>query len=270
MALALCVAVSRGEDFLDRETEAGDVLYLALEDSFRRLQNRLIAMKCLAVDANERLTFQTEIPRQDAGGADYLRGWLKEHPQARLVVIDTLARFRTFGGAGQNAYDADSPIIAELQSIALANHVTILLVTHTRKMRSGDFLTDVMGSTAITGTADSVLTLERTRGESNAILRATGRDIDDQEIPLRRDGAHWIAVESDPEIGQADDSKRKVLHFVETTFGAESYFSAGEVVLEDVSSRQIRRALSTLIRDGAIERNGGTRGARYRLLATED
>src|SRR5918995_4663655 len=88
-----------------KRVERGAVLYLALEDNPRRLQSRL--KKLLAGGAApEGLELATEWPRLGDGGLDALEAWLNTHPDARLVVIDTLAKFRT-GQTGKNLYKED-------------------------------------------------------------------------------------------------------------------------------------------------------------------
>ena len=44
-ALDACYAVQNGLQFMGHETEQGDVLYLALEDSKRRIKDRVLKLK---------------------------------------------------------------------------------------------------------------------------------------------------------------------------------------------------------------------------------
>jgi hypothetical protein len=60
-------------------------------------------------------------------------------------------------------------------------------VGHTRKAQSDDWLDSVIGTTGTTGTADAVLVLKRERGQADAVLYGTGRDLPDFERPLRFD-----------------------------------------------------------------------------------
>src|SRR5262249_61715719 len=95
-ALGVAAAVACGGVALGGvRVEAGDVLYLALEDYKRRLQGRLRKMLCAQqAEAPARLTMATAWPRAGAGGLEAVGDWLTHHPQARLVVVDTWARFR--------------------------------------------------------------------------------------------------------------------------------------------------------------------------------
>ena len=70
----------------------GDVLYMALEDSQRRLQERSVNSNMFGDGERpdlSRLTLVTQSPRQNEGGLNYIRCWLINHPGARLVIIET-------------------------------------------------------------------------------------------------------------------------------------------------------------------------------------
>jgi hypothetical protein len=187
LGLGLAVAVASGGRALGQiEVEAGDVLYLALEDTLRRLQGRL--QQILGDQAvPSRLSITVDFPRMDQGGSDWLQAWLGSHPGARLVVVDTLARIRSGRARNGNLYDEDYQAIALLKRIADNAGAAILIITHTRKMASEDPLDSVSGTLGQTGAADSTLVLKRERGRREATLFLTGRDIEEQELAIRWD-----------------------------------------------------------------------------------
>lgn len=87
----------------------GRVLYLALEDSVRRLRQRLLELR-KETTGPENLHFCTSWDRLPNGGLDRLRDWLAGHPDTRLIVIDTLARIRELTRGRQAAYEMDYEI----------------------------------------------------------------------------------------------------------------------------------------------------------------
>ena len=105
LSLSIALAVATGGKALGRAAvQAGDVLVLALEDSERRLQERLRLL--LAGDASadvSRLTMRTDCPRLDKGGTLVVQSWLESHPGARLVVVDTLAKVKPRRRSGGDA-----------------------------------------------------------------------------------------------------------------------------------------------------------------------
>src|SRR5215212_8360654 len=163
LALGTSLAVAAGGIALGtKRVERGAVLYLALEDNPRRLQSRL--KKLLPGGAApEGLELATEWPRLGDGGLDALEAWLNTHPDARLVVIDTLAKIRA-GQSGKNLYKEDYEAVEPLVELAAHHNVAILIVHHLRKLGAEDPLDQVSGSMGLTGGADGALVLNRERG----------------------------------------------------------------------------------------------------------
>ncbi len=197
LALGLALAIAAGGRALGQiPVEPGEVLYLALEDGPRRLQERLQAL----LDSRPppaRLHFATRWPRLDAGGLEALDTWLAGHPDARLIVVDTLKRVRPREPATARLYDADYDAVAGLQELAQRHRVCILLIHHTRKAEADDPLDLISGTTGLTAGADGALVLRRTRGASDAELVGCHRDLPaDLSLALRWDHAitNWILV----------------------------------------------------------------------------
>src|SRR5215216_6078067 len=193
LALGTSVAVAAGGVALGtKRVERGAVLYLALEDNPRRLQSRLKKLLSGGT-APEGLELATLWPRLGDGGLEALEAWLNAHPDARLVVIDTLAKFRA-GQAGKNLYKEDYEAVEPLVALAADHNVAILIVHHLRKLGADDPLDQVSGSMGLTGGADGALVLNRERGRADAYLYVTGRDIEEEkELALSWDStkATW-------------------------------------------------------------------------------
>lgn len=178
LALGLCEAIAAGGvAFGSKRVEQGDTLYLALEDNTRRLQKRL--RKVLdGRDAPERMHVCTEWPRLAEGGANALEAWLTEHPEARLVVIDTLAKIR-MPSAGSNVYAEDYAALEALLPMAAKHGVSIVVVHHLRKMAASDPMDEISSSTGLTAGVDGFMILRRTPGSKGPTLYVEGRDVED-------------------------------------------------------------------------------------------
>ncbi len=180
-ALNIAVAIALGGRAMGKlPVTAGDVLYLALEDTERRLQSRLL-MVLEDAPAPDRLTIATEWPTMMEGGDAYLRAWLADHRDARLVIIDTVARNRGVVLGNQNNYSADYEAFVRYKSIADEFSVAFLLVHHTRKAGAEDPLDMVSGTNGIAGAVDTVLILKREIGRADATLYVRGRDVAETE-----------------------------------------------------------------------------------------
>lgn len=205
MALNLAVASASGGRALGKvKVDKGPVLYLALEDTERRLKSRLQQVLCGNMPP-EGLHFQTSWPRIDQGALPLLQKWLEAHPSTRFVIIDTLAKlWPKPNGKDGSAYHADYDTVSAIKALSDIHHVSILCVTHLRKSPTEDPLEQISGSMGISGSADTLLVLQRTRGKADANLLITGRDIEEQELALRFDQitGTWC------HLGGADEYRR--------------------------------------------------------------
>ena len=92
LALWLCLCVAQGQPLWNFATTQGEVLYLSLEDSFQRIQTRLFD---LTADAPSTLHFAIMADTLKRGLEQQIEQFLTEHPDTKLVVIDTLQRVRS-------------------------------------------------------------------------------------------------------------------------------------------------------------------------------
>lgn len=210
LALGLAVAAALGGAALGRlSVEAGDVLYLALEDPPRRLQQRLRML--LAGDGQivpERLTLLTAWPA-DGSGFGAVRGWLTDNPGARMVVVDVLARTRRPAVTGQGLYDRDYAAVAEWKAIADDHGVAVVLVHHVRKLAADDYVDTVSGTHGLAGAADSIMVLARSRGSADAKLSLTGRDVEEAEHALAFDATSGTWTLLDGPAGDYEVSRQR-------------------------------------------------------------
>ena len=189
LVLAFCIAVSKGGKILGKKTRKGESFYLALEDSERRLQDRLEKMGHRKKEDLANFHYSLNWPQLDLGGYDALDHELETHPKARLIVIDTWGKICPPTKLGANVYQQDYKDLSRLQSLAMAHHVCILIVTHLRKAGADQEIDKISGSAAITGCADTIMIMNKPPQNSisdhTARLYFTGRDIDTQEMALK-------------------------------------------------------------------------------------
>jgi hypothetical protein len=191
LALDLALCVADGTQFLGARTRQCGVIYLALEDSERRLQDRIRLILGAAPQWPQRFRYLTKLPsplmRQHlVGMCDSL---IDQHPDVELLVFDTLARVKPPQRAGANQYDADTDAWGPLQAWAVARRVAVLGLHHDRKAGAPDWLDSLSGSKGLSGVADTALLLRGERGGPRANLFVTSRDLDDREAwKLERGG----------------------------------------------------------------------------------
>jgi hypothetical protein len=203
LALTLALTVASGGAIFEtyQATNGGEVLFLGLEDTERRLQTRSKQLLTALPTVPAGITFATQWPRLDEGGLTHLEAYIQAHPHLRCIVIDTWARVapRT---KGRTQYEEDYASLSLLKGLADAHHLSLLVIHHLRKTQAHDVLDEMMGSTAMIGAVDAILILKRERGEGQAALFVTGRDIEHE---------HTLAIRFHQETGwwQIDDSKEQ-------------------------------------------------------------
>jgi hypothetical protein len=253
LALSLAVAVAAGgRAFGTVAVDPGDVLYLALEDGPRRLRDRLVRL--VHDGAPGRLAFVLDAPRVGEGLVEELDRWANSCLDPRMVVIDVLARVKPHGNG--RAYDDDYASLAGLQQWATDRGIAVLVVHHTRKAHSDDYLGAVSGTHGLAGAADAVLVLTRPRTERRGLLAVTGRDLDEAEYALDFDaglttwrtvGAGLDDAAAAGEVGRATagvgDRMAEVVTFVHERGEVTATVVAKELHMSnDAAGKYLRRA----------------------------
>ena len=176
--------VSTGTPLWGFPVRQGTVLYLALEDDFGRLQERLYRMYGTA--ENENLYFSVSARQLGSGLDEQLTRFLREHPNTSLIIIDTLQKVREVGGDNYS-YANDYQIITRLKSFSDAYGICLMVVHHTRKQKADDAFDMISGTNGLMGAADGAFLLQKEKRTSNAAtLEISGRDQQDQRLYLLR------------------------------------------------------------------------------------
>lgn len=199
--LALGLDIAAGTRHMKYGTTQRGVLYLALEDSWGRIQGRMMHILGGAPVPDD-FFFWTEAPSLDTGLLAALDEHLTQHPSTKLVIIDTFQRIRGAAKRGESSYATDYREMCALKNWGLSRGVSILLVHHNRKMTDPDAFNMISGTNGIMGSADTIwVIIKEKRLDDSATLHVTGRDVLPQELALRFNGAtlRWEC------LGPADD-----------------------------------------------------------------
>ena len=169
LARQLALAIARGESFLDRETEQGLVLYLALEERRNDVRSHF---KSMGACEEENLKIFAGMAPADA--LEQVRS-LAEKEKPLLIVVDTLARLTRIKDL--NDY---SQVITGLQPLlAIAREVGshVCLLHHSKKGESRG-IDSALGSIGIVGTVDTIIEINRTeKYRTISSIQRTGEDL---------------------------------------------------------------------------------------------
>ena len=188
LMLELALRVAKGEPMWGMETKQGTVLYYCLEDTLKRIQQRLY---CITENGPDNLLFETATGTLATNLEEEILLYIKKHPDMSLIIIDTFQMIR--GNKGDPSYGSDYDDIQKLKRISDSQNVAILLVHHLRKMGDRDPVNKLSGTTGISGAVDCVFILDKAaRLEDVATLTCTGRDIQQRELELRFDQTNCV------------------------------------------------------------------------------
>ena len=192
--------VSMGLDLWDYPVRKGTVLYLALEDDYARLQKRLSRM--FGMESSENLYFDTQSKTLYEGLDEQLNQFVKEHTDARMIIIDTLQKVREVGG-DKFSYASDYEIVTKLKAFSDEHGICLLVVHHTRKMESSDSFDMISGTNGLLGAADGAFVMQKEkRTDNKAVLEVAGRDQQDQRLLLDfdREQCVWKLTKAETEL----------------------------------------------------------------------
>ena len=256
LALDLAIAVASGTPALGRlPTQRGHVLYLGLEDHERRITDRLRKMLQDA-PAPFGLTWGGYWSPLSGRGLTDLEAYVQVMPRTRLIIIDTLARVRPLSASGGSVYAEDYAIITPLKLFAEAHHLSILLVHHLRKNGASDPMDEISGSTGLTGATDCNMVLQRERGQREATLVVTGRDVEEQTLHMTFDEetAHWSLLANQSNKPKLSPDRQAIFDLLARTDHPLSPTEIAEMLAMDIA--QIRKKLSGMAKAAQISNAG--------------
>lgn len=185
MVAQIAYHVSMGIDLWGLPVHQGTVLYLALEDDYKRLQQRLYRM--YGTEGTEKLHFAVCAKQLENGLEGQLTKFVTEHPDTKLIIIDTLQKVRE-QNSERYSYAGDYALIANLKAFAGTHNICLLLVHHTRKQESENKFNMISGTNGLLGAADGVFLLQKINSlKADVKLDISGRDMPESQLTFRRE-----------------------------------------------------------------------------------
>ena len=266
MALDMALSVALGEPWMRRKTTQGRVLYLALEDGGRRIQDRARRMLAGRTPPDSLVFVHQGTPewfsRYRGNLAESLACFIEDCKAFDFVIVDTLSR--AFPGADQDKQHEMQSVLAPLQSSGCA----VLLIDHTKKgggavhrdeLRDIQWIEQAAGSRAKGATVDAALGMVKVRGldeedspEDLFYLGASLRDADSwtETLSRNRETMRFEQSELPPKSEKAGRGQTSEIDKWLQTFLAFGERNSREVKScaegEDFSEKQLERAYTRL------------------------
>jgi putative DNA primase/helicase len=251
----LCLAVSRGEDFLGFSTKQGECIYLALEEREEDLKNDFRAM---GADGREPIYIHAAAAPAEgmAGLCDLVRG-----RRPVLVVIDPL--FRLARIRDEKAYAETYAALGPLIDVAREAGTHVLLTHHAGKSAKADAIDAPLGSTAIGGAVCTLVHLKRTETmRTIQTVQRIGQDIPETVVQFDTE-SRSLSLGAQKDQADVQAIAEAILEYLK---GADEPRTEAEIeeALEGKTGIK-RKALRALVGQEKIIREGaGRRGDPYR------
>lgn len=288
MLLEQAYRVSRGEDWQGIFTHSVPILIIDTESGKRRITNRV-----RAIEYGGKLSFGSEsyvvtdrMINLNVGALGKQGQEAEEHKQllklyiaktqARFVLIDAFADIAQ--GADENAAQGVMPTLNTLREIANDCNCAIVCIHHTNRngsSKGGNY----RGSSAIKGAVDVMMQMETVPTADGFIAKLeTVKQRDGKPITLyaRATFAHVVPDINNPHLTanafsvacateqDFDTEARAILEVIATdTVGQKEISDRLEDDGISITSRTLKRKLTRLVKDGALQRQGKTNNVKY-------
>jgi len=264
MALQLALSVSTGGKMFNRDVEKGKVLYLALEDNERRLQDRMAKQDWPINHGVEFMlldTFRDQITALNTGGGKRLLKYI-DRRKYRVVIVDTFSR--SIQGDQLDVSEM-TEAVGPIQQYALSKNLALVVIDHMPKntMGESDPISHIFGSVAKAAVTDTAWGLYREQGRPGAKLGITGRDVFDATLQLSFDkrGCYWHCEGDAGEIA-ITETRQAIL---------DTLAEFGEAQVRDIAdaigqgANHVRERLNELAQEGKVTREKSGKAVTYRL-----
>jgi DNA-binding CsgD family transcriptional regulator len=247
LALDIATGLAKGGEVAGIQAERqANTLYFALEDTPRRLKKRL---KIIEEEPSGKCRIATHWGKITPESLQALEKEI-QGKNIKALIIDPLEKMKPKGDKNANLYSAEYEILGALKDLADRLNIAIIVIHHLRKGEVDDPLEAVLGTTAIIGAVDTILVLKRTRGEADATLFVTGREIEDKEVALEFEAGKWKVIGDAREVAITREEK-KVLQALRELGGVASPKEIAE--LAEMNPNTVKTALRRLAGENKVK-----------------
>lgn len=192
LTLQISQAVAEGGIVLGKQVQQASVLYIALEDNERRLQDRM-KQQGWTKKAAQNTTFFTAHEFRNHVGPLHRAGWRSLEAIIKVegyqfCVVDTLSR-AFMGLKDMNDSQEVTAALTPLQELSMSNGIGLLFIDHHAKPKgtSPNPIDDIMASTAKSAVLDTAMGLYKDTQSGTTRLLAEGREVQPVDLTLEFD-----------------------------------------------------------------------------------
>ena len=256
----ICISAALGRELLGgRKPKQGHSLYLALEDSQKRLRFRGEKLLGFHMGPCPGVALATTWDRVDQGGLQLIKDWVENaRTQGNAVVcvcIDVLQMIRPLGGERQSVFQRDYMAVQGLRTLAAELGVAIIVAHHQRKGSADDLQDTISGTQGLPAAVDCSIVLER-QINGGFILDVRGRDIEAQQLAATfdKETCRWHVGGDASEMRRSENQRaiREAMH------AAPEGMSPQDIGAETgIKPSTVRSALLRMVRAGEARKVKG-------------
>lgn len=245
LARQLALAVARGGEFLGRKTTSGLAIYLALEERKADVRTHFRIM-----GANGEENVKIFVGMAPENCLTQLRTTAEEEKPA-LIIVDTMARIAKIKDI--NDY---SQVISRLEPLlALAREVGAhVLLTHHGKKGDAKGIDSALGSTALSGSVDTIIYLRRNENyRTISSIQRVGEDIPETIIEFDKE-TRLSSLGGTRDEFEVNRLKGEIAVYLQSCDQPQTE----PTILENVEGRAARtkKALRQMVDEGMVARSG--------------
>lgn len=254
--LEMLRSVSLGEPaFGGMEVEQGNVIYLALEDTGRRIKQRYLMLS--GEDVPQNALVATHSPSLDEGLVKALERWILYTGDIRLIIIDVFGKIRGEGAGGKLSYQNDYKELENLKQMADRFSTSVLVILHTsKKTNPDDIFKNILGTQGTTGCADTMIVMDRPRNSDRGIFHMTSRDMEDGALGFNFEDGIITITEDIPELEKEfftkEDEIVQMLEESNSPLSNKEILKQMSVRYPQTTGNYISKTLSKLKRENRI------------------
>ncbi len=247
---ALMLRVAAGGTVFGQQVKRSKCLYMALEDSDRRVQMRTAilqrSMGITSADLGDNFFHLTDCERLGGGLEEQLLEMLNAYPDLRFITLDVLAMVRRPRGSNEGLFDYDYAVGQTLKKICMQFPDLCIVVVHHIKKGASESDEATSGTNGLNAGMDNVLVLMKGE-DGQPYIFIHSRDIENSDpIPMIRGPDKMWTLESRESAAKAgmSETRQKVLEAIDagahTPKDIESHTGIGVKTLEQQLYRMLK------------------------------
>jgi hypothetical protein len=161
MSRCEAVAIAKGQPFLDRPTEQGEVLLCSLEDPQQHVDNHLQLLN-YSLERDARIHIVSKLAKDVTQTVDAIANYLAKHHDIKFAVLDTLGK--VLRANDSTNYDEMLTLCEQLHLLTRETGVHIQALTHCKKVQPEDPFDGFLGSVEVRAEPDTNIVIYNHNG----------------------------------------------------------------------------------------------------------